>query len=54
VRNVFPPSTSLKLLDDVLQAEWYKIQLEIVQNLYESIPRRIAAVLKAEGGPRPY
>jgi hypothetical protein len=47
VRNRFPPPTSLKKLEDVLPEEWYKIQLETVQNLYESIPRRIMAVLKA-------
>jgi hypothetical protein len=54
VRNTFPPPTSLKQLADVFQEEWYKIPLETVQNLYESIPRRISAVLKAEYGPVPY
>jgi hypothetical protein len=54
MRNRFPPATYLKQLEDVLQEEWYKITLETVQNLCESIPRRIAAVLKAEGGPIPY
>jgi transposase len=49
VRNRFPPPTSLKQLEDVLQAEWYKIPLESVQNLYESILRRNATVLKAKG-----
>jgi hypothetical protein len=53
VRNRFPPPTSLKQLD-VLQEEWYKILLETAQNLYESIPRRIAGVLRAKGGPTPY
>jgi hypothetical protein len=53
VRNRFTPPTSLKQLEDVLQEEWYKIPLETVQNLYESIPRRTAAVLKAKGGPTP-
>jgi hypothetical protein len=47
VRNKFPPPTSLKHLEDVLQEEWYKIPLETVQNLYESVTRRIAAILKA-------
>jgi hypothetical protein len=51
VRNRFPLPTSLKQLEDVLQEEWYKIMLETVQNLYESIPRRIMAVLKANGDP---
>jgi hypothetical protein len=32
VRNRFPPSTSLKQLEDVLEEEWYKIPLETVQN----------------------
>jgi hypothetical protein len=41
-------------LEDVLQEKWYKILLEAVQNLYESIPRRIAVVLKAGGGPTTY
>jgi hypothetical protein len=54
VRNTFPPPTSLKQPEDVLQDEWYKIPIETVQNLYESISRRTAAVLKAKGGPTPY
>jgi hypothetical protein len=51
LRNRFPPPTFLKHLENVLQEEWYK---ETVQNLYEPIPRRIAAVLKAKGGSAPY
>jgi hypothetical protein len=54
VRNRFPTPGSVKHLEDVLQEEWYKILLETVQNLYKSIPRRTAAVLKAQGGPTPY
>jgi hypothetical protein len=54
MRNRFPHPTSLKQLEDVLREEWFKIPLETVQNLYESIPRRTAAVLKAEDGPTPY
>jgi hypothetical protein len=54
VRNRFPSPTSLKQLEDILQEEWYKIPLETVQNLYESIRRRIASVLKAKGGATPY
>jgi hypothetical protein len=46
VRNRFQPPISLKQLEDVLQEEWHKILPETVQNLYKSIPRRIAAVLK--------
>jgi hypothetical protein len=52
--NRFPPPTSLKQHEDVLQEEWYKIPLKTVQNLYETIPRRTAAVLKAKFDPTPY
>jgi hypothetical protein len=51
-RNRFPPPTSLKQLD-VLQGERYKIPLETVQNLYESFPGMIVAVLKEKGGRTP-
>jgi hypothetical protein len=54
VRYRFPPLTSLKQLEDVLQEEWYKIPQETVQNFYESIARRTAAILKAKSGPTPY
>ena len=49
VRSRFPRST-LKQLEE----EWYSIPLETIQNLHESIPRRIQAVLQANGGPTPY
>jgi hypothetical protein len=48
VRNRFPSPKSLKQIEDVLQEERYKIPRETVQNLYESIRRRIASVLKAK------
>jgi hypothetical protein len=48
VSNRFPPPTSLKQLEDIPQEEWYKIPLHTVQNLYESIPRRTVALLKAK------
>jgi hypothetical protein len=54
VRNIFPPPTHLKKLEDVLQEEWYKIPLGTVQILHESIPRRNAALFKAKGSPIPY
>jgi hypothetical protein len=37
-------------LEDVLQEEWHKIPLQIVQNLYERIPGRTVAALKVGGG----
>jgi hypothetical protein len=53
-RTRFPPPTFLNQLEDVNQEEWYKIPLETVQNLYESIPVMTAPVLKAKGDPTPY
>jgi hypothetical protein len=40
-------------LEDVLQ-DWYKILLEVVHNLYKSIPRKTVVVSKTKGGPKPY
>jgi hypothetical protein len=54
MRNRFQPLTYLKQLEDVLQEDWYKIPLETVKNLYEYVPRRTTAILKAKGGPTPY
>jgi hypothetical protein len=54
VMNRFPPPISLEQVEDVLQEEWYKIPLETVQNLHESIPTRAAAAMKAKYGPTPY
>jgi hypothetical protein len=52
--NRFPPPTSLKQLEDVLKEERCNIPLKTIRNLYESIPRRIAAVWKAKDGPTRY
>jgi hypothetical protein len=54
MRDRFPAPKFLKQLAGVHQEEWYNIPLETVQNLYESIPKSTAAVLKAKGGPAPY
>jgi hypothetical protein len=53
MRNRFPSPTSLKQLE-VLQAEWYKIPIETVQNLCESISRRTVPALKAKDNSTPY
>jgi hypothetical protein len=51
MRNRFPPATSLKQLEIVLQEEGYEIPLQTVRNLHESIPRKTKAVLKEKDGP---
>jgi len=49
MRSRFPP-LSLRQLEE----QWYSIPLETVQNLHESIPRRLQAVLQENGDPTPY
>ena len=48
------PHSSFTQLADVLHEQWYSIPLQNIQKLYQSIPRRIQAVLHANGGPTPY
>ncbi len=43
--------TNLQQLCDAIMTIWTKISEEYFQNLVESMPRRIKAVLKAKGGP---
>jgi len=52
VRSRFSPS--LKQLEDVLHEEWFIITLETVQNLHESIPRRLQAILQGNVDSTPY
>jgi hypothetical protein len=49
-RSTSPPS--LNQLEDILQKEWYTIPLQTLQNLYEFIPRRSAALLKQKMAQR--
>ena len=37
-----------------VEKEWNQTQPEVVQNLIESMPRRVAAVVKAKGGYTKY
>lgn len=46
--------TSIHELWVVVQEEWDLISPEIVQRLYESMPRRVQAVLRARGGNTKY
>ena len=36
------------------QVEWEKIPKEVCQNLIESMPRRVQAIIKAKGGYTKY
>jgi len=48
MRSRFPPPSFFMQPEDVHE-DWYSILLETIQTLYESIPRRIQAVLQANG-----
>jgi hypothetical protein len=48
------PPISLHALWERVETEWEKIDKSICQGLIESMPRRIAAVLKAKGGYTKY
>ena len=48
-----PPSGILQLWECV-EEEWNKIEAAVCQNLIESMPRRVEAVLKAKGGYTKY
>ena len=50
VRDYKKPAEGKKELWERTQMEWKKISKEKCQELIESMPRRIAAVLKAKGG----
>ena len=47
------PKGILELWERV-EGEWDKIDARVCQNLIESMPRRVAAVLEAEGGYTKY
>ncbi|KAF8598997.1 hypothetical protein BDV93DRAFT_405710, partial [Ceratobasidium sp. AG-I] len=39
---------------DALQEEWYCIDPQFIQKLYDSIPSRVASVIEAHGGNTRY
>lgn len=46
--------TNLNELWEVLQEEWYSIDVQYIRNLYMSMPRRVAAILEAKGSYTKY
>jgi hypothetical protein len=48
------PASSVQELWDHFQEEWDRIEPSVCQNLIESMPRRIEAVLRAKGGYTKY
>lgn len=54
VAQIEPPPSSITELWERVQKEWNGIAPEICQNLIESMPRRIQAVMQAKGGHTKY
>ncbi|GFX77101.1 transposable element Tcb1 transposase [Trichonephila clavipes] len=54
LRARFPPSSTISALETALHEEWLHIPLQVVHDLYASIPRRIQSVIQSKGGPTPY
>ena len=46
--------TSLPSLERCVKRAWKSVKPEMVKNLIESMPRRIKAVIQANGGPTKY
>ncbi|GFV57417.1 transposable element Tcb2 transposase [Trichonephila clavipes] len=54
LRARFPPPSTISILETALHKEWLHIPLQVVHDLYASIPRRIQSVIQSKGGPTPY
>nr|KAF6336831.1 hypothetical protein mMyoMyo1_012050 [Myotis myotis] len=54
IRQLVPQPSNLTELDSAIHQAWCQIPRITFQHLVESMPRRIAAVLKAKGGPMKY
>lgn len=54
LRTREPRPKSTAELATFLQQEWTEIPIAVYQNLVESMPRRVASVIAARGGPSPY
>nr|KAF6310699.1 hypothetical protein mMyoMyo1_008757 [Myotis myotis] len=54
IRQLVPQPSNLTELDSAIHQAWCQIPRINFQHLVESVPRRIAAVLKAKSGPTKY
>ncbi|GFU95808.1 transposable element Tc1 transposase [Trichonephila clavipes] len=50
LRDRFPPPSTISALETALHEEWLHIPLQVVHDLYASIPRRIQSVIQSKGG----
>ncbi|GFV64729.1 transposable element Tcb1 transposase [Trichonephila clavipes] len=49
LRAQFPPPSTILVLETALHEKWLHITLQVVQDLYASIPRRIQSVIQSKG-----
>ncbi|GFU73946.1 transposable element Tcb2 transposase [Trichonephila clavipes] len=49
LRARFPPPSTISALEAALHEEWLHIPLQVVHDLYASIPRRIQSVIQSKG-----
>ena len=49
VREHQPQPKNITELKHIIEQKWYSIPLEYIHALYNSMPRRIAALLEAKG-----
>jgi hypothetical protein len=54
IRARYPRPANIEELWEALQEEWAKLDVEYIRKLYESMPRRVAAVVEAKGGHTKY
>ncbi|GFX17930.1 transposable element Tcb2 transposase [Trichonephila clavipes] len=50
LRARFPLPSTISVLETSLHEEWLHIPLQVVHDLYASIPRRIQSVIQSKGG----
>lgn len=54
IRAHIPLPKNKEELWQIIQEEWYSIDIQTLQNLVDSMPNRIAAVIQSKGNPTKY
>ena len=54
IRQQTPPPKNMHELADAVKEEWFKLDSNYLENLVESMPRRVKAVTKSKGNPTNY
>ena len=54
IRQQTPPPKNMHELADAVKEEWFKLDSNYLENLVESMSRRIKAVIESKGNPTNY